>query len=628
MEMRKGFYFSFDALLALLVMSASLAVVSQSSQVTADPFKANSITYRKSSMVGQDAMRLASRERFTALNDSFEQELVDKTVMKESDLNRTILDGVSLLWAARNFTYAEQAVKQYFDAKVPNGYDYRLQVNEDGSKTIIYETGPIPSNPESVSSVSRLVSGHKIDRPSEGFQARARATTVTKNETQIISIPAMGNAHKNGKLEVRKEFNITDPDRIWSGTFYINVEYNSGTSVEQFTVNGVQKKTDLQVLHDNGDTLYAKVNITEELQPGRNSIYIRLKGEASQSQPNEFQPGTMIRVKYSSDGFSDQFSKTRHEKIYFENMSARTPGDESGIFKVESFELPRGADFVNASIHFKATGLDSGDCGYSSWYVSYPWDVKTIFNGEVLNETCASGVFEQEYRLDSGQVKNGTNVFTAYLENYGDTFWGGDSVGIYSDFETDESSHIDVWYNLSGESLRFGEIRVTTSEQMGGGIEEPKVYSKEFNYTDLSKTEVYIAQKYSNTVHLEVDDGSGYREVFQSPGVRASPTRVTAAKEYYDVENTNRVKLYDSGPDIIKFYPESTFQWTVWAPSQVGYGDLYPNQTAALNDARERLKDRLGPFVDATGIETGTFSTGNQPYLWGPASVKLVVWRR
>jgi len=535
------------------------------------------------------------------------------------------MDGVSLLWAARNFTHAEKATKRFFDSRVPEGNEYRLEVEESGSSDVIFETSSLPDSPDSVSSISRLVSGHRIDKPSEGFQARARATSVTKNETKIVSLPAMGNAHENGKMEVKKNFTLDNPDKIFNGTFYINVEYNSGQSVEQLRINDQQKKNDIQNLFDNGDTFYGKVDVTEELQSGENSIYIRLKGEANQDQPNEFQPGSFLEIKYRKDDYSDTFEKTRHEKIYMEDIYSRTPGSgEPGIFKVESFDIPRDAEFINASMHLNAKHLTGSNCG---GFFEPSWNVRIYFNEDVIRESCEDGTFTYDYEVPEDKVKDGTNIFAIYLEHLGEYFWGGQETRLYSDFSTDSSSHVDVWYNVSDDDLRFGEIKVTASEAMGGGIEEPKVYRKEFDYKDLQDTEVYIAQKYSNTVHLEVDDGNGYQEVFQSPEVRATPTMLKASPEYYDVDEENRIKMYDSGPDLIEFYPESTFQWTVWAPSQVGYGQLYPTRSEAVNDAENRLEDKLGPFVDATGIETEQVSTGDQPYIWGPASVKLVVWR-
>lgn len=646
---RKGFYFSFDALLALTLMSATLVLVSQSSEIASDSFKVSSIDYRTSTTTGQDAMKLASQQSFNSFNDSFTQELEDQTIMEKSDLNRTIIDGVSLLWAARNISHAEQVTRKYFDSKIPEDYEYRLQVNEGGSRTVIYESSTMPDDPQIVSSISRLVSGHKIDRPSEGFQARARATSITKNQTEIFSLPAMGNANENGKLEIRKNFTVPDNEEIHYAYFYLNEEYNGDTMFEQMMVNGQQKKNDYTVIHQfDNDVVYARWDIADALQDGQNNIYIRVKGDASQSEPTEFQPGSKIEIKYSRGREDLEEDRLRHEKIYFEDMKAENPGSsEAGIFKVESFDLPQNADFVNASIHLKANNLDSGNCGYNGgWFGPYyPWDVTTIFNGETLDQTCASGTFEREYLLSEDQVQNGTNIFTVYLENYGNTFWGGESVELYSNTADPESSHIDLWYNVSEESLRFGEIKVTAAEEMGGIAENPKEDVREFQQEDLASTQVYIVERYSNEVELDVSDGTGYETVFRSPGVRATPTRINIPTELYDVDGENYVRLYDyykskvgeygspddipenGDEDLVKFWPESTFQWTVWVPSQVGYGTLFENQTAAVTDAEQRLRDTMGDYVDATSIDTGTVSTGNQPYLWGPASVRLVIWR-
>ncbi|WP_414836911.1 hypothetical protein [Candidatus Nanohalococcus occultus] len=626
----KGFYFSFDSLLALGILTASLLLVAQYSNVQNTGFEANTVDYRGAGTAGKDAMKLGSQQSFSAFNESYRQELVDQTVMEESDLDRTILDGMTLLWAARNTSYTREVAEKYFDRKIPEKYEYRIQVNESGRGDILYRTSEMPEDAAAVASISRLVSGHRIDRPSEGFQARARATEVRKNTTQIVSLPAMGYANENGKLEVDKKFNITNPDEIYNAVMYLNIEYNGDTIVEQFKLNGVQKKNDYSIIHDyQDDTALIKFNLTDAVQPGENSVYIRFKGDASQSQPTDLQPGGMLRVKYRKDKVRIPDSRLRHERIYMENLTAETPGNgQSGIFKVESFEIPENAEFINATINLEARGLDSGNCGYDGgWFGPYyDWDFKTIFNGQTLEQSCASGSLSRTYQLDSSDVRKGTNVFTVYLESLGDTFWGGETVSLYSDYESDDSSYIDVYYNVSDEQLRFGQIQVTAAEEMGGGIEEPKVYSKEFEYTDLASTEVYIAQRYSNTVHLEVDNGSGYTNIFTSPEVRASPTRLTVDPSYFNLEGENRIRMYDSGPDIVKFYPESTFKWTVWVPSQVGYGELYSNQSAAVQDAQNRLEDTLGPFVDATGISTSQVSTGDQPYIWGPASLKLVVW--
>lgn len=637
----KGFYFSFDALLALTVMAASLFVVAQSGSNT-DTFSASNIEYRQVSVAAKDAVTLGSEQTLSSLNSSFRSRLIDDTVVEQDNVDGTVMDNLALLWAARNFSYAGELSKTYFGEKL-EGYEYRVTVTEGDTTSEIYSSSPVPENASLRSVASRLVSGHRIDRPSEGFRSRARAVKVRRNTTDVFSLPAMGNAYKNGKMEVRKEFHLENVDRIWNATLYFDVEYNTGQSVEQLKVNGENEKNDIEILHDDGDTLYGVVNITGSVEKGENSLFIRLKGDKDPNsnpffreyprEPNEFQPGSFIEVRYRQDGKQPVRDELRHRRIFFEDIESRRLGSsggifeddsEAGVFKVESFDLPREADFVNATININASGLNQ-DCGSDGGV--YDWDIRTIFNGEILEEKCESGEFISEYELDESQVKNGTNVFVAYLKNYGDTFWGQDEVSLNSDFETQASSHIDLWYRRTGDSLEFGRIDVQEAEKMGGGTENPKLYDKEFEYNELQSTEVYVAQKYSNEVDLGVDDGTGYETVFSSPGFRATPTRISAPPRLYSTENENTVRLEDI-EDGVKFYPESRFLWTVSVPSQVGYGELYDSRSEAVDNARQRLQDTLGSFVDATNIQSDTVSTGNQPYLWGPARVRVEVWRR
>ncbi|MFB6144093.1 MAG: hypothetical protein ABEJ98_02160 [Candidatus Nanohaloarchaea archaeon] len=649
MALNKGFYFSFDAFLALTIMAATLAVVGQSTDIASTGFEVASIEYQQASTTGRDAMKLASRQSFRVLNESMRQELVEKTVMEQKDLDRSIIDGIALLWAARNFSYAREVAREYFGSKI-QGYEYRIQVNEGGSPRVIYASSPLKS-PDSVSSISRMVSGYRIDRPSEGFRARARATSIEKNETKVVSIPAMGSANSNGKLEVVKKFRMPNFTEKHYAYFYLNEEYNGDTKFEQLTVNGKQVKNDYTVLQDNGDTVYARWDFTEELREGMNRIYIRVKGDASAEEPTEFQPGSKLEIKYSTDS-ENLISSRRHRRIYFENMTSEAQGQtKSGIFKVESFELPRGAEFINASLHFNARALDTDYTWFGNEYCYDGWNVYLIFNGEKLDDACVNGGFEREYRLDASDVVNGTNIVTAYLEHYGNNFYGDGPTGIYSDFKTKSLSHIDLWYNLSSSRLRYGKIKVSALQKFGGTMSNPKTLQKEFEHPDIFSSEVYLVERYSNEVEVSVNDGSGYKSVFRSPGVRATPTRVSIPPEYYDTDSVNTIRLYDyykqkvseagseddigedtdgdgapDDEDAVKFLPYSTFRWSAWVDSQVGYGKVFSNRSAALKDARQRLNQTLGDFVDATQLDTGTVSTGSQPYLWGPAQVKLVVW--
>lgn len=623
---RKGFYFSFDALLALMIMAATLNVVSQSSFVASDTFEVTGIDYRAATTTGQDAMKLASYQDFSRFDSSFQRELVEETAMKESDLDRTIIDGVSLLWASRNISHAEQVTKKYFDSKIPDGYEYRLQIDEEDSETIIYQSSEIPDSPEIVSSISRLVSGHKIDRPSQGFQARARATSVTKNETKVISMPPLGMAPQKGKMEVNKEFWLNNTDQIYNGNFYISVHYSGASYFEQFKINGNQYgQNKFDWIHEadtsDGAAAYGTLDVTDDLQSGKNTLFIRMKG--GNSYNSHFHPGTKVEIDYRTDQNYTFQDELVNERIDQENIVSKGKGNsESGIFSVKQFEVPENSEFINATYNIHAESLDS-QCGYNTFLGREPgWDVQISLNENTVNEECASGTYQKQIELNKSDIQNGTNVINTFIESQGDTRWGGRETIL------DSSSYIDLWYRRSEDQLKFGEVKVTASENVGGNVEQPKEYLKEFDHKDLDSTHLYIAQLFSTNPEINLDNGLNYRNVFSSQSPRSAPTSIYISKDYYRLDSTNKIIMEDVDADPKRAYlPESTFQWTVWAPSQVGYGKLYENQSAALEDAKQRLEDEMGQFIDAKGIETGSLSTGDQPYLWGPASVRLVIWR-
>lgn len=627
----KGFYFSFDAMTAFTVIAASLAIVSQSSMLASDSFDVSTVGYQNANLAGEDAMKLASRQDFSTFNDSFRQELVDETVMEEEDLDRNIVDGVTLLWAARNFTYASEVSNRYFDSMVPEQYGYRLEVNNNGERRAIYETGETPEDAESVTSISRLVSGHQIDRPSEGFQARARATSITKNETKVVSIPPLGMAPQNSKMEMDKRFWLNETDNIQDGKFYISVHYSGASYFEQFRINGNQYgQNAFNWIHKDdtgtGSAAYGTLDVTEDLRQGENTLYLRMKG--GNSYNSHFHPGTKLEIDYSSTEEYEERDQLRHERIEMERVLSDASGSsEAGIFSVKEFTIPGDAEFVNASYDLEAEGLDD-ECGYSTFFFGRQpgWDVQVNLNEQSILEECASGQYSTEIELPESLVRNGTNVVTTFIESQGDTRWGGDST-VLSSYPDSETSHIDVWYEVSEESLRFGEIEVTTSEQVGGAVEEPKTYDKQFEYGDLESAELYIAQLFSTNPQISLNNGNTDYSIFSSSNPRSAPTNIYMQGELFNTENLNQITMedVDSYPER-SYLPESTFEWTVWTDSQVGYGGLFENQSAAVNDAEQRLETVLGPFVNATGIDTGTVSTGNQPYLWGPASVRLVVW--
>ncbi len=333
---RKGFYFSFDAFLALVVMTMSLVIVGQSSDIASDPFRSNTIDFRNADTTGQDSMRLASRQTFQVFGDSFQQELVNETVMEDSDLNRTILDGITLLWAARNLSYAKESAQRYFNSSLPERYQYRLQVNEDGNETVIYATSGIPSNPDSVSSISRLVSGHKIDRPSEGFQARASLSEVKKRERETLFFGGYvgdGDIYYNLTLpNLDTVLNVT-LEGDFSGPFRL---YLDGYSSGLYSPDNANLSADVFQVCTN------KVNQSrcEALDPGSNTVHLDF------TSGNESIGGGFLKVEYNrTEQLDPRESDFRIER-------KNIPGIDGIINYYGSFYVPGEIKEVEAQLHY------------------------------------------------------------------------------------------------------------------------------------------------------------------------------------------------------------------------------------------------------------------------------------
>lgn len=628
---RKGFYFSFDAILAFTVMVAGLAIVSQSSMIANDTFDSSTASYQAASLEGEDAMKMASSQDFTYFNSSFRQELVEKTAMETEDIDRSIVDGISLLWAARNFSYASEVTERYFDTRVPDRYGYRLQVNNNGERRIIYNSSDSFSSSESATSISRLVSGHQIDRPSEGFQSRARLTSFSKNETRSYTFASQGGAMDGGLLEIDRELEI-EADRINSGKLYVSLDFGCEESdMENITVNGdfySYDDVDWERFDDDCDYRrggFGSIDVTESLVIGENNVSIDFRASDYHAH---IQPGTRLTVNYTDSGL-DYRSDPVHRKIYFENASSGIGyTGETGLFSMKSYEIPQGAEIINASFKLNATGVERENYGqcYLGVLCIDEYDVRIYHNGDKLLEKGApeDGNVEQFFDI-TGEVGQGTNILSVYLDFQNDGGWSDTPINLISDHETNKSTHIDVWYRPPESRIDYGTIRVRNEKFFDSTANRIRT-SPDFKYDDITRVYSYPVQLSGSLIDVRAwAKGNSIQNVFSSERSREIPSSVFIDPAYFDTGRTNFVEMEDENSGNV-FYRKSSLSYTANVPSQVDYGKLYDSREEAVEKARERLEDVTGPYVNAESIEEETVSTGSQPYLWGPASVKLVVW--
>ncbi|MDY6766190.1 MAG: hypothetical protein SVW77_02375 [Candidatus Nanohaloarchaea archaeon] len=114
-----------------------------------------------------------------------------------------------------------------------------------------------------------------------------------------------------------------------------------------------------------------------------------------------------------------------------------------------------------------------------------------------------------------------------------------------------------------------------------------------------------------------------------SPRDFATPTDLFIDPDRLDTAPgvNNTVTVSDECTDECSILPETTFERRLLIDSQVGYGDTFQNISAAEEDARERLNRTLGAYVDATEITSDALTVNNVPWLFGPATFELEVWK-
>ncbi|AOV94677.1 hypothetical protein AQV86_02010 [Nanohaloarchaea archaeon SG9] len=151
MEMRKGFYFSMDAVVALVIMSAALTLVIQLSNSATGEFQTDSSRYAEATDRGKDIIKIASAEKLSSLEQSQTPELTP--TVDPSKFNGSVLDAVNLLWETNNKTKASDLVKMYFTPMVPKDYEYKviLEGNE-----VVYRSSTLEDPPQIVTSSTTL----------------------------------------------------------------------------------------------------------------------------------------------------------------------------------------------------------------------------------------------------------------------------------------------------------------------------------------------------------------------------------------------------------------------------------------------------------------------------------------
>ncbi|MCK5040522.1 MAG: VWA domain-containing protein [Candidatus Aenigmarchaeota archaeon] len=200
-------------------------------------------------------------------------------------------------------------------------------------------------------------------------------------------------------------------------------------------------------------------------------------------------------------------------------------------------------------------------------------------------------------------------------------------------------SYIYFNHTPTAEEIKYKEVTVTVDREEFGGIienQKNKTYPIPSGITVLdARVTSYSSDYWTDRVYINNSDGSGWQKIYNlsdygpeyrllgDPYIVNIPSNVVIQGENLSIQmNTGINYLTPTNTS-----PDNRMIYTFKVPGSVGYGEVFSNQTAATEDAKERLRLFLEQYGITMGnVETYEYYIGKTPWMFGPAVFSVHVW--
>jgi hypothetical protein len=642
----KGIVFTTDVLIGLSLAVALIFLIPLKIETDYPEISFQALSYQSSDLINF----LATMESKSFSNTPTIANLLANKIITEEDLGKTLLDLIGSFWYSGNHTIASNITKDVLQNLTNDCFSLQTQ-NET-----IYSSCNYIQDTTAVS--YRIASGFEIGKPVSGFIARAWATKVRKNTTQIIPFYPEGSGWTANRLEVTKIFSLPVGITIYNATLYVSIHFGTQRSqaqFEQLKVNGVEKKTSIVWVYTEEESsgseittaAYGFVDVTNEIQTGSNTIYLAI---GTPNYHSHIHPGMRLIVTYSLTQDAFVANRTFYKRYYFDNVIGRT-----GAWSMISFYVPENSKNVSAYLHLNAKNVDD-----TKYFAQNATDVKVYVNSgtpfyiDGTTERCYSianwyckrdivGVMNPRLNFNiTNALISGTNTVSVFLNSYGDLHWGDDtgdrSAIIYSNpiDDPENSSYVEVSYSIENPLFNYGEIDITKEKLFGGNESNPKnfTFNISSNESRIIESFTHIAQGFSSMIKVYAwFDDLAKNLVFISPATRVVPESAYIRPSIWSV-GKNNIELVDVQPggsisDTNKILPWSSFEYTYLVKGLVGYGNVFNTSQSAIDDARQRLIAQISlEQISAEDIQTECQAVQGIQWLWGPSIFKILSWER
>ncbi len=368
--MKKGFVFTLDILLGTSILLLSILMFGSywSSESTFQERQ-----YEKLSYIADDTMEAISHLKASSFIDKPTiANLVSKNVIKEADLNKTILDLIASFWYAGNRSIALNISKEVME-RITLDFCIGLYLENES----IYSSCSLSERNTAVS--ARIETGYMVGKPTQGYLARAFLTSI-KSKTESAYAYFGGFVGEGNITRI-----ITLPIIEVVNEAYI--EFNAGNNFSLYINNqdsGFYTKSSGDG-NMTADTWNINYSYLDNFNSGDNIININFTGNGS------YIGGGYLRVSYNT---SEMITDKPNSRYYF-------PGIHGLINLYSSFYVQGNISSMNASLHYlnnieNATLLFT--IGNATVYKSNASGEQTVFlNNTEINSSLALTGLDYEH---------------------------------------------------------------------------------------------------------------------------------------------------------------------------------------------------------------------------------------
>lgn len=633
--MKKGLFFTIDAIIGALLLLFGLYLIS--TEYTQSPSVVNLNYY------AEDVLNSLT---LLTVNDLSNQTYVAALIANGTivNTNNTLLEQIGEFWANGNYNLSRDFAFNITEALVPVSVGFAISINND---TIYQRTSPAPTF---IAKSSKLVSGLEKAKPIKGFVSNARAKNIRKSTSQTFFVLPQGSGwDDSGWLELVKIMQLPVNINITNATLYLAPHTDTNAADMAFRINNCSfTRTNFTWQFGNSETDFATRSVLGCMIPGNNTLEVTRFNDNNYNAHTH--PGFRIEVQYQqNETVLYQFAQNQEvsKRYYFDQVRARTTSGGSqvnGVWSTLSFDLPPNSFNWNVYIRIVAQNITNygGNDQFTDWNGNNArrrdYDYIMFLNGatplhSVVAPPANPTIVYNMANLSASLIP-GTNTLSVYFNNYGDDYWGTNTPkAILSNplnANPQNSSFVEVNYSIPPEN-NYGIVQITRTQLWGGNALLQKTANFSFPAGISSVKEVYlnIAQRASYDIELWAGTTNPpATTIYRSPGSRQVPTRIFLPSTAYGTAPTvtNFVRTMDYGSTGNVFLAESSFEYTFNMPSYVGFGNVFSNQTDAVNDALSRLNTTLGGFINLEEAIVENNSINDVPSMWGPAVVEVLVW--